>query len=96
MPGNFYYLKSNDDFIDQTVERDIIEEEVNEVDVTIENTGNDFRNSMIRDQSEYDENPSDLDYGDEGWKENVTQKEKSLIERYKTLELLMKKKKMMT
>ena len=47
--------------------------------------------------SEYDEQASE-DFGNDSQKDHgeATNAEKSLIERYKTLERLMKKKKMMT
>ena len=88
-------MKSNDEFTEQALEEDVVDR-VSEVDVTVENAVNDYRSSMIRHQSEYDENPSEFDYTEDGWKEKISLKEKSLIGRYKTLELLMKKKKMIS
>ena len=51
---------------------------------------------MKKPNSEYDENPSELDAEAEAWGDGASLKEKSLIERYKRLEQLMKKKKIMS
>ena len=89
-------MKSNDDFVEHAQEDYVVVDKFSEADITIENPGNEYRNSIICHQSEYDENPSEFDYTEDGWKEKISLKEKSLIERYKTLELLIKKKNMMT
>lgn len=125
LPGNFYYLKSNDDFDinreeskskQQMIfserhdnERQIMSEhggtdyDINDNHTVVDNKPaaalNDYRSSVVRalSKSEYEENLSEVvDCEIEGFSfKRISRQEKTLIERYKILELLMKKKKML-